>query len=216
MKHLIIIALSVSLFACSGPAFTVASAESQLSQPTTPEATDFPPVDAPTSRPDAGAAEVAADAGTALPDAATSLPDAGQALPDAGPAPAEAAAVEAAPVEASTSPALQCTSTMDAEGFVFSTGSLNFGDVAVGQSVTWPITVDNRGTCYAAVSSPKAQWGEYSSSSDCGVLDPGKSCTIEVTFAPTLLGRAESQGTVTILGQTYTYSVVGLGEPTSP
>ena len=188
----------LSTAACSGPDFTVASAESQLSQSTTPEATTFPPVEAPdtasTFTPDAGVLPAAPDAGPTFPDAGQALPDAGQAQPDVAAVQPDVAAVqpEAVPPTAPT-----CVSTQDAEGFVFSTGDLNFGDVVVGQSVTWQVTVDNRGQCATTVTALQLAAGPasgFSVASDCAVLDPGQSCNASVTFAPLLVGKSLVQG----------------------
>ncbi len=68
--------------------------------------------------------------------------------------------------------------------------SLNFGLVSKYRPKTLPLTVLNTGTGPLTISSilfegPNA--GHYRQTNNCSPVEPGSSCTINVTFAPTIV-----------------------------
>ncbi len=77
---------------------------------------------------------------------------------------------------------------------------LNFGNQRVGSSSTQNFTVKNVGTGKVTVSSVKITGSllqnEFSETNNCGPIAPGGSCTVSVTFAPTVKGLAQAQAWV--------------------
>lgn len=68
--------------------------------------------------------------------------------------------------------------------------SLNFGIVTKYKSKTLPVTVSNVGTGALTINSITFEGvnsGYYSQTNNCSTVDPGGSCTINVTFRPTMV-----------------------------
>ena len=68
--------------------------------------------------------------------------------------------------------------------------SLNFGLVSKYRPKMMPLTVSNTGTGPLTISSIAFEGinaGHYRQTNDCSTVDPGGSCTINVTFAPTIV-----------------------------
>ncbi|MGD0120172.1 MAG: choice-of-anchor D domain-containing protein [Candidatus Binatus sp.] len=70
-----------------------------------------------------------------------------------------------------------------------SAASLRFDATAVGKSRTREVTLSNAGATQIALGALSAA-GDFVLSEDCGaILLPGQTCTVRVTFAPTVKGR---------------------------
>ncbi|HXH51095.1 MAG TPA: SBBP repeat-containing protein, partial [Terriglobia bacterium] len=96
-----------------------------------------------------------------------------------------------------------------------SSSSLDFGQVVVGTTSTQSVTLTNPAQSPLDISSMQAV-GDYTELNTCGsVVDPGASCTINISFAPTAVGT--SVGTVTItdtgLGSPQSITLTGTGVP---
>jgi hypothetical protein len=102
-----------------------------------------------------------------------------------------------------SSPALAATQLS------FNPTSLRFGEVVVGQSVTFPVTVTNKGTSRFTISTMTASSGYRTSHPALPfTLAPGKSLSVNVTFSPTTSGA--DAGTIVINGST-SFAVHGSG-----
>ena len=70
--------------------------------------------------------------------------------------------------------------------------SLNFGNVAVGQTRTLPVTVANAANSTMTIEQIITKPDVFSQSNNCGnALEPGTYCTINVTFAPVQKGSVK-------------------------
>ena len=70
--------------------------------------------------------------------------------------------------------------------------ALSFGTVAVGNTLQKPFTISNKNAVGLTISSIVSTSADFTTSSTCGVLEAGGSCTVEVTFAPGAGTRARS------------------------
>ena len=78
--------------------------------------------------------------------------------------------------------------------------TLNFGPTLIGTiTPAQTVTVTNTGGVTATISSVTPS-GYYNTTSTCGTLAAGQSCTIDVTYSPGFLGK--TNGTVTIVDST--------------
>ncbi len=107
--------------------------------------------------------------------------------------------------------------TGTSSAITFSPNSLSFGNQAVGTtSQSQPVTLTNSGTAALTISGIAASSG-FSQTNDCGsTVAAGSSCTINVSFAPSMTGS--TSGTVSVTdnaaGSPQTVSLTGIG--TSP
>ena len=97
-------------------------------------------------------------------------------------------------------------------------GSLQFGSVAVGgTSAAQSVTLTNSGTAAATVSTPTSTGDFFVSANTCAASLPpsGGTCSVSVSFAPTVAGTRN--GTLTITDSTGTHTVAlsgtGSGQP---
>jgi hypothetical protein len=97
-------------------------------------------------------------------------------------------AVEISTDSSSSLDFLSLYSVAQGAALTFNPASLDFGTVSIGTSATLAAQMTNSGTTIVDISSITAS-GDYSVTSNCGVaLAPGSSCTLTVTFTPTLAG----------------------------
>ncbi|NKF20800.1 SBBP repeat-containing protein [Solimonas marina] len=97
-----------------------------------------------------------------------------------------------------TSGSTTVTSALSATGtpLELSSRSIDFGDLAVGDSAQQTITVTNKGESAVSISSVSVT-SIYSQSSDCvQTLAVGSSCTIDVSVSPTSAGTFSSAVTI--------------------
>jgi ASPM-SPD-2-Hydin domain-containing protein len=81
---------------------------------------------------------------------------------------------------------------------VASPGSINFGDVTTGKSVTKPVTVTNGGTADVSVESVTLSGPGFTASGlPTGlVLSPGATAALSLTFAPASAGKVTGSATI--------------------
>jgi hypothetical protein len=70
--------------------------------------------------------------------------------------------------------------------------ALAFGTIAVGNSGQKSFMLTNKNSIGLTISGVSSTGSDFTTSSTCGVLNAGGSCTIEVTFAPAAGARARS------------------------
>jgi F5/8 type C domain/Pectate lyase superfamily protein/Abnormal spindle-like microcephaly-assoc'd, ASPM-SPD-2-Hydin len=104
-----------------------------------------------------------------------------------------------------------------ASGVTVSPTALNFGSVATGATSTaQTVTVSNPTNSAAPVSSISAS-GDFSQTSTCGSsIAANGSCTVSVTFKPTVAGTRTGSLTVNAGGVTNTVSLTGTGTAPGP
>ena len=107
-------------------------------------------------------------------------------------------------------------STSDASPLVLAPSSLNFGSAVVGTATQLPVQVTNSGTAPITFTSITAS-GDYGVSGSCpaggGALAGGASCTVLVTFTPTMTGSRPGTLSVASSASTLprTVALVGAG-----
>lgn len=115
--------------------------------------------------------------------------------------------------------AATCYTTSSAPGVSFSPTSLTFSNQAVGtSSSSQPVVLTNNGSATLTISSI-ATTGDFSQTNTCaGTLAPALSCTISVTFTPTLNGVRSGSVVVTddASGSPQTVSLTGTGFTPTP
>ena len=104
--------------------------------------------------------------------------------------------------------------------------SVKFGNVILQQSSTKTVTVTNNGTAPLTIGSVAitgTQANQFNESHGCSQLDPGNSCSIQVTFYPTTAGSksatlqinsndpARSRVSIPLSGRTVRYSLMNKG-----
>ncbi len=110
------------------------------------------------------------------------------------------------------------TGVTTATAVTVSPSSLTFGNETIGQvSKSQPVTITNTGTQTLTITNISAT-GDFSESNNCGstlnnVLNVGQSCSVDVTFAPTVSGARN--GTLSIsdnaIGSPQTVALSGTG-----
>lgn len=112
--------------------------------------------------------------------------------------------------------ALSGTGSTPAPAITFSPSSLTFGNQIVGTtSAAQLITLTNSGTAALTITKVAIS-GSFTETDDCVTsLDPGKSCTLNVTFAPTVTQTTSSSSTASNTGSLSVTSNVTGTAPTA-
>lgn len=111
---------------------------------------------------------------------------------------------------------LSGTGSTPEPAITFSPSSLTFGNQIVGTtSAAQPLTLTNNGTAALTITKV-AIAGSFTETDDCvTTLDPGKSCTLNVTFAPTGTVTTSSSSTASNTGTVSVTSNVSGTAPTA-
>ena len=89
---------------------------------------------------------------------------------------------------------------------------MNFGSVTVGSSATLPVTLANASNQPMTIQQIVASPGVFTQTNNCGsALSAGASCTIQVTFTPTLTGRVKGTLSMALNGKPLSAKVKMIG-----
>lgn len=242
MKPLALLTFTYFLAACSGAPFSLVESTSTVEDSSPlPEASasGLAPAEATTSE---ATAPPLPEAAPPAPEAAATLADAGPAPAaeaSLGPSPIEASAPEAGAPEAEATPpeaaAPPPETSVVAEAsaaaplcqpytvsgpfpkFALEKSELDFGAVPVGTSKLLTDTITNVGTCAFAGSASGGAPGntEYTMQDDCGptrTYQPGDTCHLAATFAPSEPGEVDTSTTIDLAGQAFLITFTGEGK----